>query len=212
MLDDAEIIRQTVNSIIAKFNKVPLDMAEFQELCEFPFSVLYKNLGLTIDEIEFAQEQGNAFFHDFYEPRASASSLRNGLDQILTLAKQHSVRALILSNHLQEPIQFTLKRFGIENYIFDVLAYSSRTTQYKHVTKGEKLGRYMKSNGIRPDSVIIVGDTPEECHISQHLRLTSVAITGGVVSESRLRHAKPDYVIHSHFELADIMSRHRMLT
>ncbi|MGF6482907.1 HAD family hydrolase [Paraburkholderia sp. JPY419] len=130
---------------------------------------------------------------------------------MLKLAKTHSMRVIVLSNHICDPIKIALRRLGIENYITDVLAYDSRATQYKDVTKGEKLAIYIKKKGIDPSLTFIVGDTPEECNISRILRLKSVAITGGAVSDARLRDAQPDYLIRSHFELEGILAKNGIL-
>ena len=52
---------------------------------------------------------------------------------------------------------------------------------------------------------MIIGDSVEEIHIAREQGLISVAITGGCVSEKRLRAEKPDYVIHALTELKPIM-------
>ena len=52
---------------------------------------------------------------------------------------------------------------------------------------------------------MIVGDSVEEIHIARDQGLISVAITGGCVSERRLRAEDPDYVIHTLHELKPIM-------
>ncbi|MEX3953357.1 HAD family hydrolase [Paraburkholderia sp. EG287A] len=211
LLDDTELILQTINSIIFRFNKPSLDLAIFQEKCEFPFSVLYRNLGLTENEIAIAQNDGNALFHDYYESRVGSVLPRDGVSEMLKLAKKNSMRVIVLSNHICGPIKIALRRLGIQNYITDVLAYDNRATQYEDVTKGEKLAIYIKKMGIDPSLTFIVGDTPEECSISRTLHLKSVAITGGAVSDARLRDAQPDYLIRSHFELEGIFEKNGIL-
>ena len=52
---------------------------------------------------------------------------------------------------------------------------------------------------------MIVGDSIEEIHIAHEQDLISVAITGGCVSEERLRAGNPDYLIHSLHELKPIL-------
>nr|WP_229191582.1 hypothetical protein [Bradyrhizobium brasilense] len=49
---------------------------------------------------------------------------------------------------------------------------------------------------------------PVETNIARNLGLISISITGGFVSESRSRAAKPDHVIHNYHELLPIVQAH----
>ncbi|SIK53613.1 Putative phosphatase [Mycobacteroides abscessus subsp. abscessus] len=73
------------------------------------------------------------------------------------------------------------------------------------------LQRYMREQDISPQHTVIVGDTPEEIRIAQSLGLTSVAMTGGMASESRLRNAGADHVVHDHDELLAVLTRENLL-
>jgi phosphoglycolate phosphatase len=89
----------------------------------------------------------------------------------------------------------------------DVLAYGARATQFRGGTKGDKLRHYIKENGLCGGEALIVGDSTEEITIARDQGLVSAAITGGCVSEERLRAEKPDYLIHSLHELKPILEQ-----
>jgi phosphoglycolate phosphatase len=208
LLDDAEAICQTVNVFLNRFGKSPITMPTFREHCDLPFTAMYRNFGLTDAEIDILGGNGNALFHETYEPLADQALLREGAWEILQAAKQQNVRTLILSNHVIEPIRVQLRRLGIEDTITEVLAFKSRATQYKDINKGERLRLYMLLNNLDPENTVIIGDMPEERAIASKLGLTSVSITGGFVSEPRLRASGPDYIIHDHYQLLPILKEH----
>lgn len=75
----------------------------------------------------------------------------------------------------------------------------------KSTSKGERLHLYMRAYNLNPSSTFIIGDMPVETDIARELGLISVAITGGFVSETRLRAAQPDYLIEDHHKLLPIL-------
>ncbi|MGY3499404.1 HAD family hydrolase [Bradyrhizobium sp. USDA 4471] len=66
----------------------------------------------------------------------------------------------------------------------------------------------MDNHNLKPSSTFIIGDMPVETNIARDLGLTSISITGGFVSTSRLQAAHPDYTINNHHELVPILQRH----
>ncbi|WP_247566663.1 hypothetical protein [Bradyrhizobium sp. 151] len=83
--------------------------------------------------------------------------------------------------------------------------FESRATQYKGISKGERLRLYMRAYNLNPSSTFIIGDMPLQTDIARDLGLISVAITGGFVSETRLRAAQPHYLIKDHHKLLPIL-------
>ncbi|QHP67919.1 HAD family hydrolase [Bradyrhizobium sp. LCT2] len=208
LLDDAHALLQTTNAILDRFGRAPIDMKTLQEHCDVPLARLYHSLGMSEDEIATIDRDGSAMFHDAYERLASKADLREGARRVLELARQEGALSIIVSNHIVEPLRFQLKRLGINDYIDDVLAFETRTSQYKSMSKGERLRLHMQKNNLQPASTFIIGDMPVETEIGRNLGLISISITGGFVSESRLRAADPDYTINNHHELLPILQRH----
>ncbi|MFH0302673.1 HAD hydrolase-like protein [Bradyrhizobium sp. 31Argb] len=198
LLDDADALLQTTNAILSRFGRAAIDMQTFLDQCDVPLSVLYRNLGISEREVETVDSDGSAIFHDTYEPLASKADLRDGARRILETARQQAVSTIILSNHIVEPLRTQLRRLGIDDCVDEVLAFESRATQYKSMSKGERLQLYMQTHNLNPGSTVFIGDMPVETDIARNLGLISVAITGGLVSESRLHAAQPDYLIDNH--------------
>lgn len=208
LLDDADALLQTTNTILSCFGRRTIDIQTFREQCDVPLSVLYRNLGMSEREVEAVDSDGSAFFHDTYEPLASKAGLRDGARRILEIARQQAVPIIIVSNHIVEPLRSQLRRLEIDGCVTDVLAFESRATQYKSMSKGERLRLYMQRHNLSPDSTFIIGDMPVETNIARNLGLISISITGGFVSESRLQSAMPDHIIDDHHELLPILQKH----
>ncbi|XIA67575.1 HAD family hydrolase [Bradyrhizobium sp. TZ2] len=208
LLDDADAVLQTMNAILRQFGRAAIDMQTFRDQCELPLSVLYRNVGMSEREVETVDSNSGAIFHDIYEALASKADLREGARRILETARQQAVSTIVVSNHIVEPVRTQLRRLGIDDYVTEVLAFESRATQFKSMSKGERLRRYMQTHNLNPSSTFIIGDMPVETDIARNLGLISISITGGFVSESRLQAAKPDYLIDDHHKLLPILQNH----
>ncbi|OCK59911.1 HAD hydrolase-like protein [Bradyrhizobium sp. LMTR 3] len=211
LLDDTDALLKTMNIILGRFGRADIDIQTFREKFELPLSVLYRNLGMSEGEVAIVDSDGSAIFHDTYEPLASKADLREGARRILETARQQAVSTIIVSNHIVDPLRSQIRRLGIDDCVKEVLAFESRATQFKSMSKGERLRLHMQANNLQPDSTFIIGDMPIETHIARELGLISISITGGFVSESRLQSAQPDYIIHDHHELLPILQRHGFL-
>ncbi|HEU0118574.1 MAG TPA: HAD family hydrolase [Alphaproteobacteria bacterium] len=205
LLDDVQALFDCTNGLLQKEGHAPLTIEHFRDNYEIPFTVFYGRMGFNEDQVARLMSLENSAFHDNYEPRAAKASLREGASEILDHAKALGVNSMILSNHIVDPIKVQLKRLKVDHLFSEVLAYADRATQFKHMTKGERLKRFMKERGYDAHDAIIVGDTIEEIEIARDQGFVSVAITGGCTSEKRLRDQNPHYVIHSLHELKNVM-------
>lgn len=211
LLDDAYALLQTTNGILNRFGHAAIDMKTFREHCDVPLSVLYRSLGMSEGQVATVDRDGGAIFHDAYELLAGKADLREGARRVLELARQEGASSIIVSNHIVDPLRSQLRRLGIDRCIDDVIAFESRATQYRSMSKGERLRLYMQKNNLHPASTFIIGDMPVETNIARDLGLISISITGGFVSEARLRAAAPDYTINNHHELVPILQKHGVL-
>jgi len=205
LLDDFDALHGCTNTILAAEGHPPVHADHFRHHYNIPFERFYHGMGMPQEQIDRLMSLENTAFHDHYEPLASKAPLRDGAVDVLSHARRHGVKSLILSNHLVDPIRVQLKRLDVEHMFEEVLAYVDRATQFRDMTKGERLKRFMNARAMTPRHTIIIGDSVEEVEIAKEQGLISVAITGGCVSEQRLSAAKPDYIIHSLHELKPIM-------
>jgi phosphoglycolate phosphatase len=204
LLDDMDAVVAAVNAFLAAVKRPAIDLATFHAAYTLPLTQLYRNLGVSEAELERLHDNYN-IFHDHYETRAANANLRAGATEILTHARGNGIGTVIFSNHIVDPIRIQLKRLGIDAHFPEVIAFESRALQFQGLTKGERLKNYLTERKADPKNVIIIGDSVEEIEIGRMQGLASVALTGGTVSEARLKTAKPDHLIHSLHELKPIL-------
>ncbi|WP_342710195.1 HAD hydrolase-like protein [Bradyrhizobium sp. B124] len=212
LLDDASAVLEAINAVLIRFSRAAIDMHRFREEFELPLSAIFRKLDVADDEVDAVLGNDNAIFHDTYEPLASRTALRKGAKHLLLAARRQSIPTIILSNHIVEQIRVQIRRLGIETYVTTVLAFESRASQFRSMSKEDRLRQYMQVNDLSPARTVIVGDMEVETEIARNLGLISVSITGGFVSEARLRAAQPDYIVHDHHELVPILQNHDLLS
>jgi phosphoglycolate phosphatase len=203
LLDDTDITLESGNKMFKYLNLPSMDVDTFRQKYVMPLKTFYNNLGIGIGEERF-EDARHAFF-EHYEPLVETTSLRTGAVEILEQTKQNQVTNIIVSNHVIDQINILLQRHNIQDYFEDVVAFTGYGTEHRQLSKGEKLKLYVDDHSLHNGDMMIVGDTIEEIEIAKELDMTSVAITGGLYSEERLRTLKPDYLIHSLGELKPIL-------
>ena len=212
LLNDTEAVMACNNLILENIGRGPISEDKFREHFIHPTRNFYAALGLSDEELERVMGMERNAFHDAYEAMAAEMSLHAGASEILQELRAHNVLSLIVSNHITGEIRRLLKQHDIEHHFEQVIAYISRGAQFRDMTKGQKLEQYVEENGLNGANALIVGDTMEEVDIARSLGMISVAITGGVHAEHRLRGKKPDYVIHSLHELRPILRERGFLS
>ncbi|MGB9154348.1 MAG: HAD family hydrolase [Alphaproteobacteria bacterium] len=205
LLNDTDAVVFCVNAILAKVNHAPITAEFFRDIFLHPIDQFYRSVGLNEEELRQILDLERDAFHDYYNPMAQQVALHQGATEILQALKHNNVSSLIVSNHITDEITHLLKQHNIDHHFDEVIAYISRGMQFRDMTKGQKLQDYIKANGLNGSNALIIGDTMEEIEIARELGMTSVAITGGVHAEHRLRAKEPDYVIHSLHELKPIL-------
>lgn len=205
LLDDALATHQAVNAVLRHVGAPPVDLDRLRDVSDFPVQNLYRSLGIRQNILDQNFEELVHVFHDHYEPLALETSLRSGAENLLRQLTQQGVNLIVLSNHLCAKISEQTDRLGIRPFISEILANECRRDHVDHKPKGERLSAFMTTHGLQRRNAIIVGDTPEEAEIGHLQGLTSVLITGGIASESRLRAANPHYLIDQLPALHDII-------
>lgn len=162
LLDDAHALLQTTNAILDRFVRATIHMDTLRKHCDVLLSLLYRSLGMSRDEVAEVDRDGSAACHETYEPLASKADLREGPHRLFELARREAALSIIVNNHIVAPLRSQWRRLRIDNYINEVLAFESCTTQYRSMGNGERLRLYMQKNNLEPASIFIAGDMPSK--------------------------------------------------
>lgn len=194
---------------VCKLLKIkPISFQAFQKYYDVPIKNFYLALGVSEKEFNKKAAKIANVFHRHYEERSAKLRTRSYARRLLEWLSENNIESIIFSNHIVDPIKKQLKRLRLKRYILAVLASSHLQSALKGRSKQEKLKHYMREHKLLPKEVLIVGDTVEEIEIGRELGVITVAITHGNCSITRLKKAKPDYLINSLKEVIGIISSH----
>ncbi|MBI1300964.1 MAG: HAD hydrolase-like protein [Alphaproteobacteria bacterium] len=206
LIADTRIAWIASNKCLEFYGKEPITFAKQLETFDFPIIHYYKNNGVSVDEVLRTKEQSNVIFQKTYDELAKNARTRRGTRDMLAWLTVQGVDCIILSNYLTEKIEFQLKRLKIYHYFSFISANNCDGTSILNSTsKLERLSDFMVKRGYQPKNAFIIGDSREEPEIGRHMGITSIGITGGCISERRLRKAKPCHLIHSLNEVKGIL-------
>ena len=208
ILSDTRASVEAGNVCLEFYGAKPISLQKYRETFNFPIMHFYKLNGLSVDEVLAKKDEANEVFQKAYEDLAKNVRTRSGSRAILKWIKAHNMSCIILSNYRTKRIKNHVSRLGISSFFDDVLAFGCNGASIVEGThKTERLTHYMDQHEFKPEDVVIIGDSTEEPEIGRILRLTSIGITDGYISQKRLRAAKPDHIIHNLREIKPILEK-----
>jgi phosphoglycolate phosphatase len=207
LLDDTALCAASTSNVSVKLGGHPVTVEKLQKNYTLPLTELYTRLGCQREVVE---KNVNIVYDDFtahYDSYVHEVPLRDGAVEALTSLQGNGHKSVILSNATVMSISKQISRFGLCEYFTDILANGAQEyLDLMHkADKGSRLKAYVDHHRI--ERALVVGDSAEEIQIAHHYGFLGVGITGGFVSEERIRAANPDFVIHSLAELPAIANK-----
>lgn len=176
--DDFTVSLAATNMNLQNLGKPEIEAGTYRECFDVPIDRLYRNLGLSEEEITHCLTSMQDNYFETYDKMVAHVDFRPGAREILDFTSAQSITHVILSNHLVEAIAKDLHRLQKRDAFHDILAWPNRETQFAH-PKGDLLAVFMKRHDFRSENGMIVGDTPEEVKIARAFGLVSVALSDG---------------------------------
>lgn len=207
ILSDTIYTWKAANECLMLYDAEPISYAVYKDTFTFPVIHFYKQNGISIDKILEKQDEVNAAFHRHYSQMAANARTRRGARDILDWLQMKNISTMILSNYMTTRIQESLQRLKIEEYFHHVSGHEKGDEIMHKTSKLERLSDFLVKRGYKPSDAVIIGDSLEEPEIAERLGLTSISITGGTISEKRLRKANADYTVHALTEMQPILQK-----
>lgn len=202
---DTYAIFESNNESFKLLNIKPISFKTFQKYYDVPIKKFFMALGASEDNLDKKTSQIANAFHSQYELRVAKVRSRAFAKNLLDYLSKRNITSVIFSNHTIDPIKKQLKRLKLDRYFSEIIANLHLESALKDRNKKNKLKNYMNVNNLSPKEMLIIGDTVEEVEIGKELGIKTIAITHGNCSESRLKAAKPDYLINSLKEVKSIV-------
>jgi len=113
-----------------------------------------------------------------------------GMLGLVRRLKEEGFRLGILTSNSSGNVSEFLKRFDIE--LFEFVHTSSKLSG-----KGRVIRRILKSLGLKPGEVLLVGDEVRDIEAAQETGIHVAVVTWGYNSMKALRDAGPDHIVES---------------
>lgn len=198
LIADTKIAWVASNACLEFYGVPPITLKKQRETFDFPIIHYYKRNGCDIDRVLQTRTQANEIFQGLYEKMAANVRTRRGARELLGWLNASGFTCIILSNYLSVKIEPQLERLQLKQFFSYVSANNcDGTTILSATNKLERLSEFMVKRGYSPNNAFIIGDSMEEPDIGRKLGISSIGITGGCISEGRLRRASPDYTVNA---------------
>jgi len=206
ILADAQGMVRANNAVLRHFKLEPINLKRYRDTFQVPIKSYWMALGFDPDLFDRIAKEQEKIFQKSHEPEEKKCRARLGIKEVLSFLAKQKVESVIFSNHITAHIEKKLENLCLANRFTAVLARAVNDRGHQHKRfKDQILNEYIRSKGIKPHEVMVVGDTEEEIEIGRKFGYTTVALTGGHNSVSRLKAQKPDYLIAHLKELKRII-------
>ncbi len=208
ILADTRMAWVASNECLKFYGAPPISYKQQLDTFDFPIIHYYKRNGVDIDKVLETKDEANEIFQTSYNALAKNARTRRGARKLLDWLRDNDVDCIILSNYLVDKIEAQLERLNIRDYFGYISANTCDGTSILNSTsKLERISDFMIKRGYKPANAFIIGDSKEEPEIGRHMGILSVGITGGCISDKRLRAAKPDHLITALPETIDVLKK-----
>ena len=210
ILADTGAVLVADNFVLRHYGLPEKSLREIQDKFRMPIRDFWIAMGLDVKL--FDEDPANVVhkWMEIYEPLEQKLRSRSGSKEVMIYLQKSGIKSIIFSNHIVSHIEKQLTRLKLRHLVAEILARGAGDNSHMvSKSKDLKLRDYVAKNSLRPDEVMVVGDTEEEIEIAQKYGYISVAITGGNVSTKRLRAMKPNYLIHNLKKIVTIISNGR---
>ncbi len=207
LIADSQAVIDSCNVELKEVYKAdkPITLKIYREVFDIPINDFFINLGLSNKLVEEKLEEAANVFHREYEKYVKNCRTRKSAKKTLKWLQENKIQSVIVSNHDQNRIKEQVNRLKINNLIDHICGNDHIYVAYTIKGKEKRLIDYLKKNKIKPSEVLLIGDAIEDINIGKDMGTLTIGLTNGQCSTSRLRAAKPDYLISNLLETKKIV-------
>ena len=180
LLDDTGLCIDIMNDLLGERGMPPIDLARYQEIFDFPVIDYYRRLGFDLEREPFAIV-GAEFIHR-YETRRQEAGLHPEVSAALDAVAKHRIPQSVLSAYHHSTLESFLLHVGLRHYFTTVLGSDNVYAEGK-IEQGR---RWMKSIGLTPDCVLLVGDTTHDFDVAAAMGCPCLLIADGYHPRAKL--------------------------
>lgn len=162
LLDDAEICRQVMNTVLVDHGREPLaDLEAYRSVFRFPIRDFYRSVGVGDDRFVVAATA----YLERLAMRVAEPQLHDGAHRTVHAIDRLGVRQVLASATLSEALARQMAPHGLDRLFESVLTIDDPFRASKH----DVIRSWLTTSGLEPGDVLIIGDTNHDHEIADDL-------------------------------------------
>lgn len=180
LLDDAGLCWRITNDQLIGDGRDPIPFDQYLSWIEYPIQIFYDRLGYHLSPEEF--EQASEDYDRIYRSRLHEAGLQQGIPEVLQTLREAGLSQSILSAYHQGGLDEAVESLGIGEFFIDIVGLSDKLGGSKVQNALDWLAR----RGLRPEDMVMVGDTLHDAEVTVALGCDCVLFSGGHNDRTRL--------------------------
>lgn len=182
LLNDINICVNSINQLLLDRKKPVITKEKYREIFTFPVKDYYRKAGFDFTSEPF-EKPAEEFVNIYYKSSSNAKLYDKALDT-LELFMSQNISQNIISAMRQNELDIMIKKeFKIDRFFDNI---SGITDHYAN-GKNEAAKKLIRSLGVNPLSVLLVGDTVHDFEVAAENNCKCILLANGHQSESRLK-------------------------
>ena len=178
--DDTHLCINIMNGMLRERALPPLDIERYQAIFDFPVIHYYERLGFDLEAEPFSIV--GAEFIRRYEQRRSEAALHHDSRQTLQQLADCGLQQSVLSAYRHDTLETLLVAAGIRSYFMGITGSDNVYAEGK-IEQGQ---RWIKTLGLHPDQVVLIGDTQHDFEVATAMGCRCLLLASGYHARSRL--------------------------
>lgn len=180
LLDDARLCLRIGNEMLLADGREPITLSQYREWIEYPILRYYEKLGYRFTPEEFREVSED--YHRIYDSRRQEAGLQEGVVKVLEMLRDAGFTQSVLSAYHQEGLSAAVEDLGIGEFFEDIIGLSDKLAHGKIQNALD----WLESRDLRPEAVMMVGDTLHDAEVADALGCGCVLYSGGHNDRGRL--------------------------
>ena len=188
LIDDVDIVIEAMNTLLKRRNLPLLDIDTYRDIFTFPVQDYYARLGF-----DFAAEPFEKLAAEYIAEITSGKYAYKMFSEaacVLEKVRSLGIKQSVLSASEQTHLQKMVDDFGVSAYFSAVSGLNNHYARSK-VEAGKQT---LASLNLKPDEIILVGDTTHDFEVASALGCDCLLVANGHQSYKRLKPLKTQIV------------------
>lgn len=173
LLDDLWLCMESLNLLLARVGKPPIDVATYQRIFNFPVIDVYRDLGFDTSRTAFEAMSRDFMAH--YEAHRLECTLQKGARRFIHAVHACGISQSVLSAYRHDYLTSIIADHDLEKYF----VHLSGNDDIFANDKSYRAPGHLKKLGVPAESVLYVGDTLHDVETARAMGVQCVLIDHG---------------------------------